>query len=179
MKISAEQTVSHPAALVFSTVRDKQPELVRFMPNIAQCTVVEREEVPPEVRLLNRWQAKMEDIPRALRSVVNPDLMSWNDRAVWNADTQTCNWVIESIVAKGMISCTGTTTLKAQGDDACLFSVAGDISISADKIPGIPKLIARTVRDPLERLIAGAIRPNLTGMASAVQRYLDENPDPK
>ena len=97
MEISATQNVSHPAQQVFEAVRDKQSALVRFMPNIESCEVLERNEEPPEVRLLNRWQATMDDIPKLLRSVVSPNLVAWRDHATWNSETLSCLWTLERL----------------------------------------------------------------------------------
>ena len=174
MEINASQTLSHPAQLVFETVRDKQPDLVSYMPNIASCEVLEREEGSPEVRLVNRWQATLDDLPRLLRPVVSPDLVSWLDRARWNDTTRSCTWELESLKAKEIFACRGTTTISESGPSSCTFTVSGDLNIYTDKVPGVPRLLARKIREPLERFIAGSIRPNLTGVATAVQQYLDE-----
>ena len=48
--------------------------------------------------------------------------------------------------------------------------------MNPDRVPGVPAFLARKLQDPLERFVGNAIRPNLTKIAGAVQRYLDEHP---
>jgi hypothetical protein len=173
MKIHGSQSLTHPARLVFETLRDKTPELVAIMPNIEGVEVLSREEQPPVVKLYNRWQGAQSDVPAVARPFVKKELISWFDRAAWNEETLSCEWKIEAVVGRDCFSCMGTTVITADGEDRSHFTLEGELSIDPDHVPGVPKFLARKVRAPLERFIARAISPNLTGIASAVQRYLD------
>ena len=56
------------------------------------------------------------------------------------------------------------------------FEVEGDLTVDPDNVPGLPKVIARRFQSRLESFIVKALRPNLTSIATAVQRYLDARP---
>jgi hypothetical protein len=174
MKIEGNQTLSHPALRVFETLRDRTPDLVSHLPNIDGVDVINREEDPPVVRLYNRWQGSQGDVPAVVRPFVKRELISWFDRAAWNEESLSCVWSIEAVVGRECFSCTGTTTITAQGEGASHFNLQGELIIDPDKVPGVPRFLARKLRGPLERFIAKAISPNLTSVASAVQKFLDE-----
>jgi hypothetical protein len=173
MKITGTEKLSHPGRLVFETLRDRTPALVEIMPNIESVEVLDREEEPPVVRLYNRWQGAMSDVPSVVRPFVSKDLVAWFDRAAWNLDDLACTWQIEAVVGREAFSCAGTTAIIPQGDEACTFKLEGEMQIDPDKVPGVPRFLARKLKEPFERFIAKAMSPNLTSIAGAVQKYLD------
>jgi len=173
MRIEETERISHPAREVFVTLRDRTPELAAIMPNIEAVRLLERRETPPRVHLWSRWQATNDDVPSILRPFVGKELLAWLDRAAWDESTLVCSWQLESAGERKIFTCVGTTTLAAEGDARTVFRIAGDLKVNPDQLPGVPGFLARKVQEPLERFIGNAIRPNLTKIASAVQRYLD------
>lgn len=177
MQIGGTKTISHPAEQVFAALRDKQSELAeRYLPNIESVEVLEREDNPPKVRLYNRWQGRTDDVSRVIRPFVSREMMSWLDEAFWDEETLSCTWRIESAKAKGVFQCSGSTRISAREDQTSLFELEGELQVHPDKVPGVPGFLARKVRDPIEKFVANLLNPNLTMMAQAVQRYLDEQP---
>lgn len=173
MKIQGVEKVTHPARQVFEALRDKTPELLAFMPNIEAVEVLERREEDGVLHLLNRWQGTKADVPKALRPFASREMTSWMDYAAWNSEELSCRWRIEAAVASRMFRCEGKTTIDATGDEACTFRLAGELTVDPAHIPGVPRFLAKKLKSPLERFIIGAVTPNLTGIAKAVQRYLD------
>jgi len=173
MQIEGTETLTHPARLVFETLRDRTPELVAILPNIEGVVELERRVEPPVIHLYNKWQGAQSDVPRVVRPFIKKELLSWNDRAAWNEDELRCYWTIEAAIAREIFSCTGSTTITPQGEAGCTFHLCGEMQIDPDKVPGVPRFLARKLQGPLERFIANAMRPNLTGIATAVQTYLD------
>jgi hypothetical protein len=172
VKIQGTENLTHPARLVYETIRDRTQEMVDMMPNIDGMEVISRKEEPPFVHLYNKWQGANRDVPRVLRPFIKPDLLAWYDRAAWNEETLSCRWSIEAVVGKDFFSCEGSTTISAAGDGS-VFSLAGELTVDPNRIPKVPRFLARKFKEPLERFIARAISPNLTSIARAVQQYLD------
>lgn len=173
MKIRGNEKLTHPAPLVFETLRDRTPELVQLLPNIEHVEVLEERREPPLVHLYNKWHGAQSDVPAVIRPFVKKDLLTWFDRAVWNADELRCTWEIEATIGKDFFSCEGSTTITPGGDDRCEFTLEGEMRIDPDKVPGVPRFLARRIKEPMERFIGKQMQPNLTGIATAVQRYLD------
>lgn len=173
MKIIGTRKLTHPATLVFETLRDRTPELVEILPNIESVEVLSREEDPPVVHLYNKWYGAEGDVPKVVRPFIKKELLSWFDRAAWNEEALECKWLIEAVLAREIFSCSGHTVITPEDNDQCVFLLEGELQIDPDKIPGLPKFLARKLKNPVERFIANAMRPNLTNIASAVQEYLD------
>lgn len=173
MNIEGKQKITHPAKLAFETIRDKCPELVPFMPNIESVETLSREEKPPIVNLHNRWQGTNDDVPRLIRPFISKDLVAWEDKAIWNEKTLVCEWTIEPIRAKGVFTAKGTSTISDLGNGECMFIFDSIMEVHPEKVPGIPKFLAKKVREPIEQFIGNSLRTNATGIALAVQKYLD------
>ncbi len=174
MRIDETQSLTHPARLVFETLRDKTPELASIMPNVERVEVLERRDAAPVVHLYNKWQAKNDDVPAVIRPFVKKDLLSWFDRAAWDETELLCRWQLEAVIGREFFSCNGTTRI-SEGSEAgrSVFTISAELRVDPDHVPGVPRFLARKLKDPLERFIGGAIRPNLTRIATAVQQYLD------
>jgi hypothetical protein len=173
MRIDETQTLTHPARLVFETLRDKTPELASIMPNVESVAVLERREEPPIVHLYNKWQATNDDVPGIIRPFVKKDLLSWYDRAAWDESGLLCRWQLESVVGRDCFTCSGTTRITEVGEGSSVFTINAELRVDPDHVPGVPRFLGRKIQEPLERFIGATIRPNLTKIASAVQRFLD------
>ena len=173
LRIDAKEHLSHPAERVFATLRDKTPELVVHLPNIESVEVLNRRDEPPRTHLINRWQAKNDDVPSILRPFVKKELLSWIDRAAWDAEKLSCDWEIEAVAGRDCFSCQGSTQIAPDGEGRALFTLHGELRVDPDHVPGVPRFLARRIQEPLEHFIAAAMRPNLASIAIAVQRYLD------
>ncbi|MCC6750855.1 MAG: hypothetical protein IT371_24570 [Deltaproteobacteria bacterium] len=177
MKIEGTQEITHPAHRVFAALRDKSPELVPYMPNVEAMEVLSREDVGPVAHLYNKWQGSMSEVPTIARPFVSRDIAAWFDRASWDESKLLCTWKLESVRAREIFDCNGTTLVTEKGPDHSTFTLTADLIIHAEKVPGVPRFLASKVQGPLERFIANALRPNLTSVASAVQKYLDDHPE--
>lgn len=173
MKIDISDTVPLSADETFHLLRDDMPAVVPFLYDIDRIEVIEREEDGDIVRILNHWYGSLNKIPRALRAFVKPELMSWKDHAEWSTEKRQASWWLESRVGDGIFDCTGTTTIEEIDADSARLSMAIDLQIYPEKVPGIPRLIARKVRRQLENLIAGLLTPNMKNLSVSIRRYAE------
>jgi hypothetical protein len=165
-------SISHTPKTVFFTLRDQTPALAAIMPNVESVEELERREEPPLVHIYNRWQGSDKKFPKILRPFVSKDELAWFDRAAWDEMTLSCAWQLEG----HLFTCQGLTRLAPEGRSRTRFHIRGDMRVKPENVPGVPLFLARRIQDPLERFIGNAVRPNLTKIAEAVQRYLDHKP---
>jgi hypothetical protein len=174
MQIKGTNHLTHPAFIVFQTLRDKTPDLVSIMPNIDAVEVLSRKETPPIVQLHNKWYGSQQNVPKLIRPFINKNLTCWFDHANWDEEHLCCRWSIECIISSKIFACEGTTMITAESNACSTFTLQGEMNINIDSIPGIPPLLVRKLKSPLETFIVNAIGPNLTSIATAVQKYLDD-----
>ncbi len=71
---------------VFSTMRDKLPELIEYLPDVKSISCDEREELPGnKLKLVNRWMLENR-IPKALSKFIKPEQLGYIDHAQWDND---------------------------------------------------------------------------------------------
>jgi len=172
MEIGSAHKIAHSAQKVFEALRDHQPELVQYLPNVDAMEVLKREENGSKTRLYNRWQGSSQDVSKVIRPFVTAEMLAWFDDATWDEQSLSCDWTLESVRAKDIFACSGTTKLAALSDDSTSFEIRGQLHVHPEKIPGVPVFLARRIRQPLEKFVAGLLEPNLTKIAGAVADYL-------
>lgn len=174
MEILASSTVRHPRERVFRAYRDELPKIAAYMPNVKQVVVQRREEGPGWVKLHNVWTGKGE-IPKVVQPVLKPEVLLWDDFATWHEADSYCEWRIGLRVFNEKFKCSGTNHIRAEGAHTRV-ELRGDLELDLRDIPGVPRLLAGTLRPQLEAFIVKMIRPNLEETNVALGRYLDANP---
>lgn len=173
MKLEATADIPFSREKVFQVYRDKLPELVPYLPNIRAIIQKSRTDEGQVVRLLNLWKGGGE-IPAAARSVLSEKLLEWDDYATWDANAYTAEWRIETPAFKEAVHAAGKNTFEAIGPERTLLTIRGELSIDGSKVPGVPKLLARTVGPIVEKFLIAAIKPNLLEVSKGVEKYLRE-----
>lgn len=174
MEFSAEVVVAYPLGAVFEAYRERIVEVVPHLPNIRSIVVKSRTEGvlgdAPTVAFVNEWHGGG-DIPKVVRSVVSEDRLAWTDRAVWNLNESTVDYEIEVHAFPGAVTCKGHNTFFSAGTGTRV-RLAGELTVDATKVPGVPKFVAGTLNGTAEKFIIGSIRENLIAVAKAVERLL-------
>jgi len=171
VQIRADVELSHPRDLVFSTYRDRIVELIEFLPNIRDIQVVSRRDEGDDVHLTNVWVGGG-DIPAIARAVLKDDMLRWTDHAIWRAATHTVNWFTEVHAFPGAIDAAGENRF-CESARGCRLEIRGELRCDSSKVPGVPKLFARTVNAAAEKLLVGLIGQNLAEVGRGVARLLD------
>ena len=172
MNIESEATIAHPRAEVFRAYRDKLPEIAAYIPDIREIIVHSREDDGSRVHLHNEWVADTE-IPRAIRAIVRPEHLRWDDFAVWHEDRWYCAWRLETRAFSDAVSCEGRNTFVDDGRGGTRVKLSGALSLDLNKVRGVPRIGARTMGTMLEKFVVAMITPNLQKVNAALQPYLD------
>lgn len=169
--------VKHHPDIVSSIVRDRLPELVSFLDDIEQITVVERVEAPDgTVRLVNHWKANP-PIPPMLASVIDPTMLAWLDRVEWNPSGLECRWRIEPQFLAGRTRCEGLTRYEpALGGKGTKIVFDGQLDVTARGLAGVPALVENMVSNGIEAFVTTLIPKNFRRLAEAISSYLDAKP---
>ncbi|MCB9651050.1 MAG: hypothetical protein H6730_31335 [Deltaproteobacteria bacterium] len=174
MKLEADARITFPRELVYSTYRDRLPELVPFLPNVKGISVQTRSDdadgKPGVTKLLNLWEAKGE-IPKMAQGIIKPEMLAWLDYATWDQNAWTCDWRIETRMFTENVKCFGHNTYEVDGEDTIL-KIRGELDVSLTGIPGVPKFLAGKVAPHVEKFIVGLLTPNLLSVAKGLEDFL-------
>lgn len=173
MRIEAETPIHHPRARVYRAYRDRLPELARYIPNVRSIRVLAREDLPAGPKLHNVWEAEAR-IPRVAAAFIKPEMLQWDDHAHWKDRQHLCEWTIATRFFTEQVRCRGTNTFHAEGRDGTRVALEGEITISLEGFPGVPRALRSVLEPQVERFVVALILPNLRRVQSALERLLDE-----
>lgn len=171
MKVEADSRVSFSRERVWSVYLDELENMVEFLPNVSRIERKSREETGGMVKIVRLWTAKAK-LPDAASSFIKPHMLQWTDYASWDRATWRCSWRIETGALPGAVECSGQTIYEETSASVSVVSLRGELHIHPEKVPGVPRLLSRTLQPLVERVIVAGIEPNLRGVAGGVEKYL-------
>ncbi len=171
MQINSTSVIRYPRSRVYRAYRDEMSNVAPFMPNIQQINVIRREEADGCVKLHNEWVGKGE-IPRVVQHIVKPEMVRWDDHAVWTDADWGCTWEIKLRVFTDAVKCHGNTKMVEEAGGTRVI-LAGTLDINLRDIPGVPRILAGTLAPAVEKFIVALITPNLEQVNTSLARYLD------
>jgi hypothetical protein len=175
MQIKAEVTLPYPRERVFAAYRERLAELTQYLPNIQGIRVKERKEREDGlIELVNEWSGGG-DIPAVARSFLNESMLKWTDYALWDPSTFTCDWRTEVHAFPGAIESSGKNFYLATSADSTKLEIRGDLVCDATKIPGVPRLLAKTVSRAVEKVLVSSIATNLVEVGKGVGKMLSKD----
>jgi hypothetical protein len=166
--------MKQPKALVWKAMRDRLPETVAFLDNIASITQTRRDELTDgSVRLINVWKADVK-IPGALQSIIDPSNLSWLDHAQWFGSSDKCQWRIEPQFFTDHIRCAGSTHFEqALGGRGTRITFEGELEITLGNIAGLPTFMQATASRAMESLVTSLIPKNFRKITDALSLLLE------
>mgnify|MGYP002633954990 CR=1 FL=1 len=172
MRIHSESIIRHPRDAAFGAYRDRLSDIVPYLADIKEVRVLSRKEAPGSVTLHNLWVADRE-IPTFAKGFLKPHMLQWDDHAEWRDQERRCHWRLETFFKDGVL-CSGTNTFLAIDPQTTRVVLEGELLIDLNKIPGVPRLLARRVGPQVEKFIVGLISPNLQKVNDSLQKFLDD-----
>lgn len=164
MKLEADSRISFPRPLVFSTYRDRLPQLVPHLPDIKEIVVKSRSDDQGVTKLLNEWVSGAK-IPLLARAVIKPEMLRWDDHATWNENDWTVEWQVKTKVFTDNIKCAGKNQFVEENGQT-LLKIRGDLTISGLSAAG----------ELVEKFVVPLLTTNVLKVAEGVQKYLQAQP---
>lgn len=175
MKLHTESVVTHPIEKVFATMRDRLPELVPFLSGAESIEVAAREEPGPgRVRMLNHWQGNKNVAPKAVRPFLTRGLLRWKDHAEWDQQARTVKWRFEAFHFDKLFDCQGENRFESTAEGHTRITIDGDLDIYPERMPGVPRFLAKKLKPKIESFISNLVGSNLADLAGGLQKFLDQ-----
>jgi hypothetical protein len=175
-KFCRQSRVTHPAALVLDTMIERMEDIVPFLPSVDAIDLKSREDQPDErIHIVRRWQGSIEQAPRAVRPFLKRETLAWIDDAFWRPADFAVDWTLLTSQA-GLYECSGTNRMEPdprEPETTTLMTIEGELRVYPERLPGVPRLIARRLAPTVEAFVIKLIAPNLTEVAKGLQGYLD------
>lgn len=165
--------VKQPLERVWTTMRDRLPELATDVEDVERIIVLEREDIAPgRVRLVNEWRSGHK-IPKLLQHRLGAERVCWIDRNDWNEASHVCTWSIEPSLLSEHIRCSGQTCYAAaMGGRGSRITFEGTLELA----PGALAALVGTLQQPagafVESLVTVLIPRNLRKVMDAAERLI-------
>ena len=170
MKFEVSDPIPFTLDEAFSLIRDRMPTLVPYMRDTESIEVVSRSDDGDQTLIVNRWRASQERVPKMLRSVIKPELLSWLDHARWSEEQKAAHWTLEAMSGQDLFSCSGVTSLFVQNDQTFL-KIEVNLEIYPERVPGVPKLLARKIGGQIEKFLGDLLSDNMRQLAKSMSDY--------
>jgi len=179
MYAESKDIVNQSADVVYLMLRDDMVKIVPYMLNIEKIEMLKYERTSDtRIEVMNHWHAKA-DVPSVIKSFIKPELMQWKDFAVWKDDEKSVDYRVESFVANNLYDLSGTNYIIPIGDDKTEIKVTFNLEIYPERLPGVPKFLAKRMKPAIEKFLQKLLTPNLTAMAKGLNEYFAANPPEK
>jgi hypothetical protein len=174
MEFRTVTIVKHPTALVWETMQEHLPEIASAVPDIESVSPMSSSKNEEgHLLMVNVWKAKP-PLPDFLSKMVQPDMLTWTDSAVWKEAQRSCRWEIRSHYFKEQMSCIGNTSFEpAMGGKACRLSFEGTLHWQANALP--IKMAGPLVAQGIESFMASMIPANFRKLTEAVEHFIQNN----
>lgn len=171
--------VKQPVDGLWETVRDRLPELVPMLDDVAAVTVLDREELGPgRIRLVNEWRSAQR-IPEVVAKAIHATEIGWIDRNEWDSTDHVCRWSIEPLVFQEHITCSGTTTyLPAMAGRGSRITFEGTFDLARGALSGFASALERPVSAFVESMVTTLVPKNARGVIEAAATLLETESQP-
>jgi hypothetical protein len=170
MLLSTDVVIPFPRAVVFSAYRDRLPDTVQHLPNIRSIRVLSREDAVGKVLLVNEWTGGG-DIPAAARAIIKESMLRWNDHAAWDEQAFEVTWRTEVHAFAGAVKSGGKNRF-VEVPEGTRLEVRGELTVDGSKLPGVPRLLEKSVAAVVEKFFVGQVSVNSAAMAKAITKIL-------
>src|SRR5262249_7918930 len=97
--------------------------------------------------------------------------LKWTDHARWILASHEVEWRTDVHAFPGAVKSSGRNRFVDVAEGARL-EIRGELTVDAAKVPGVPKFLAKTVGQAVEKLFVGQISVNSVAVAKAVGKLL-------
>jgi len=171
MRLEVEDTIHQPADIVYPLVRDEMDKIVPYMPDIERIDTIKKERIADNrLEIVNHWFSKPSNVPAVMKKFVKPELFSWKDFALWKDELYCVDYRLESPLAKDLYEASGTNYFEPDGDNTRV-RITCDIQIYPERMPGVPKFLAKKIQPAIEGMIRKMLEPNLSSLTDGLTRY--------
>lgn len=165
MEIKETTVFDAPRPTVFSTIRDRYEDYLRYVPVVTSVKLIEREEIGPgRSRSITEWEGSAK-IPGAVKNRLKPEMIRWRVHSLWDEEHWSNDWRMETFKFKSVFECYGTIRFEEEENDRTKCTLAVMFNID---VPVIGPLAEKYI-------VKNILNKNLMMNNDAVRKLLEED----
>ena len=157
----------------YDLVKNNLEAIADYLPSVDRIELIQKETNAKGNELLtNHWFAKV-TLPFFLKSIISKDLLSWKDTACWIDDELRVVYELESFYGNDFFEAKGENRFLEDSPGRTKLELQCQVTINADKIPGVPTALAKKVVPAIEKIVEKMLQPNLSSLGKALNSYIE------
>jgi hypothetical protein len=168
MKIDVRYEFPFSAENIYLLFKDRMMDYVKYCPNLTKVVIVENEEVDDNTTKMRVQWFGLGQIPQMIRSILKPEMISWEDWETWDRKALECRWIIKPYYFREFVNCQGAWKFNPVAPDKCLATCKGVFEVNIVKFPPFPDFLVKKTSPLIEKMIGGYLEPNLKSVFKAV-----------
>lgn len=131
MDIKETDFFDAPRTVVFSTIRDRYEDYLKYAPVVESVRMIEKEELGPgRTRTVTEWEGKAR-IPATVKQHLKPEMIRWRIHSLWDEERWTSDWKMETFHFENIFECYGTIRFEESGSERtrCTLAVMFHIDV--------------------------------------------------
>lgn len=163
--------LKRPPLELWTAMRDHLTEFAGQIADIEEVYQISRTAAPDGMlHVVNEWRASQQ-VPDALRAMLQIGELRWIDRNTWDAATWTCNWTIEPSFLREQITCSGQTEFAAaMAGRGTRVTFSGELDLKPGLLASLGSM-GPMVTGLVESIVTTIIPRNLRNVVEAAAAF--------
>lgn len=173
MELRFEQVIPVPREDAWRAFHEDIEALAPWLPNVEHIRVLGRTpEGQRQSRFEHAWGLEQSVIPAVARPFLGDLLQELRSSTLWHHDKHHVDFRFFLDTMEELVECDGRFILETdQGHTR--ITITARMEVYPHLLPGVPKLLARTVRPAVKRVVEETISPTLQALPDALVHLFD------
>jgi hypothetical protein len=168
MRIDVKYEFPFAAEDIYTMFKDRMMDYVGYCPNLTKIAIMDTEVVDDNITKMRVQWFGLGQIPQMIRSILKPEMISWEDWETWDKNALECRWVIKPYYFREFVKCEGAWKFNPIAENKCLATCKGVFEVRITKFPPFPDFLVKKASPLIEGMIGGYLEPNLKSVFKAV-----------
>lgn len=176
MNFNSVTILKHPVDIAWNTMLHALPEIAIRVDELESITETERNtNEDGTIKVVSLWIARPK-VPAMVMKYIKPEMLEWNDIAVWLPSEKKIEWEIFSHHFHEQMKCSGYTQFEpAMGGRGCKLSFSGNLNWNGKIISSGLGFIDNTVAKGAEGILTQLIPSNFRKITDALDAHIKSN----
>lgn len=170
MLIQHQADIPFPIADVYDAFLLRMEELPPWLPGIQRIDVTRFEKPSAHVAQVDyKWHVQNAIVPPLIRPFLRDNMDHIRSTTTWCAQRRVVEFEFFHDDYREWFDCHGTFTLVETGQDRMRIDIHALLQPYPERVPGLPRWLARKGMPLIEAVIGNIIRPSLLALPDALQ----------
>lgn len=172
IELRFEQVIPIARVLAWQSFHEDIEHLVPWLPNIEHIRVLDQYPMDAGQSCLEHaWGLDQAVVPAVAKPFIGDILKELRSSTVWHHDHHHVDFRFFLDTMRELVECDGSFVLEADGEHTRI-TITARLDVYPHLLPGVPRLVARSVQPAVKRVLEETISPTLEALPDALTRLV-------